>query len=532
MPNQIIVRRTAAIGDSLAASVVATKLHELGSAVIWQTHPMVHPVMRRQPHISQVIQPGGFCHVNLDGAYENSAFRTTRHLYDLFLQAANVQLARMGINLGLPINCRPRLIVPENVRQAARSQFLKYPKPWVFVCPRSDYYAPRQVPDGIWDEAAKAIKGTKFWIGLHPAPKSFVDLQCRTLNTLIDWMTCADLLITVDTGPMHIANALGIQVLAIGQSSSPELHLGDQTDFLTIQPKLDCLNCQKNVCPKNASIPPCQNVDPALISEWANRQLEATQSEKISCVIPILKPKAQMLNRCIECVLPQVDEIVTTRELGGIVPLDVVSHPKLRHVVKNLSKIGFGRNVNFGVRHTSGKYVLVLNDDVYLAPDAVSRMMDCMKPKTGVVGQLLRYPNGKIYHAGKQRPAGPGIGFPHLDHMALEPRIKEPLEMENTNGASFLFRREAFYAADGYDEGFEFYAEDDDICMKIRKAGWQVWYTPLATGIHDEHQESKQMPDRMMIMARSNARFAAKWRDYFTSNINTRPLGNFKYLER
>jgi GT2 family glycosyltransferase len=199
-------------------------------------------------------------------------------------------------------------------------------------------------------------------------------------------------------------------------------------------------------------------------------------------------------------------------------------------VRKQADRIGFGRNVNFGVRHTSGKYVLVLNDDVYLAPDAVIRMMECMKPRTGVVGQLLRYPDGTIYHAGKIRMGNGGIGFPHVDHRQREASIKTPMEMENTNGASFLFRRRAFYDADGYDDGFFFYAEDDDICMKIRKAGWGVWYTPLATGIHDEHQESRNWPERMAVMQQSNARFGQKWARYFQHNLGNPGLGNFDYL--
>jgi len=533
-PQKITMRRTGAIGDALCSTIVANRLAELGHPVVFQAHGLCHPVLKHCPNLSRIEPATGFTDVNLDGCYENHPFRKTTHFHEMFMSAAGTQLARRGIVLGPALNCRPRLRISEPERQGMGQRLSGYAKPWVFIVPRSDYYVPRQVPDEIWQKAAEKIMGTVFWLGRNDAPAgALVDLKCRTIESVMAYLAVADLLITVDTGPMHIAAAMGIPILAIGQSSSPELHLGDQVDFFTIGPAaLDCLNCQQNACPINKEKPPCHAVEPDLIAAWANVRLLSKTSEDVSCVIPIYRPSAEMLNRCLEAVLPQVSEVVITRERAAIVPHGIISDPKIRHVMKPTEKIGFGRNVNFGFRHTHGKYVLVLNDDVYLAADAVARLLDVMKPGVGVVGHLTRYPDGTIYHAGKPRQPGSGIGFPHIDLRKREATIKQPVEMENTNGASIIFRREAFYAADGYDEAFQFYAEDDDICMKIRKAGWQVWYTPHATGIHDEHQETKKVNGINRIMMESNARFGRKWGEYFRHNATNPGLGNFGYLKK
>jgi len=236
-----------------------------------------------------------------------------------------------------------------------------------------------------------------------------------------------------------------------------------------------------------------------------------------------------MLNKCIQSVEHQVDEIVLTMEQGGVIPSGTLTSGKIRSVRHSGSNIGFGRNVNFGLRHTKNPFVLVLNDDVYLAPNAVEKMLEVMKPKVGIVGHLTWYPNGTIYHAGKPRAAGGGIGFPHIDHRGYIPTITEPREMENTNGASILVRRKAFYDIGGFDERFLFYAEDDDLAMRVRRAGWQVWYTPYATGIHDEHAETRKRPDMMKIMQESNALFGQLWGEYFRWNRNNPGLGNFDY---
>lgn len=531
--SHIIVRRSLAIGDALAASVVADKLIEQGLSVHYQTHPVSHSMMRLHPKLSGVSKPNGFCHVNLDGAYEYHPERTVRHMSEFFMFAANQQLAGMGINLGDAVNCRPRLVVPDSQRESVKASLAQHPKPWIFICPRSHTYNVRQIPADIWSTAASEFKGTAFWLGLDEPPSNIVDLHTRRIEEVISWLSVADLLVTVDTGPMHIAAALSVPIVAICQSSSPELHLSNQCDFLTIKPPaLDCLNCQLIKCPVNESEPPCRIIDPHQIASWVNRQLKSTQAEEISAVIPIFRPSAEMLNRCIEAVLPQVSEVVTTRERMGILPQGVKQDPKIRHVVKNEDGIGFGKNVNFGVRQSHGKYVLVLNDDVYLAPNAVVKLMQVMKPKVGVIGHLTRYPNGTIYHAGKPRDPNGGIGFPHIDLGKKEHTIRHALEMENTNGASLLFRRKAFFEADGYDEAFKFYAEDDDICMKLRLAGWQVWYTPHATGVHDSHQETKHLQGINQIMQQSNQRFADKWREYFKHNKGNQGLGNFNYLKK
>lgn len=528
-PEKKVIRRSAAIGDAIAATIVSDKLRELGFEITFQTWGPIQTVLRHNPGIQRLENPGGLVNVNLDGVYEKHPEKRQRHFYGMFMDAARSQLRAQGIELGPSINCRPRLNVRPVAQESCRNRLSQYAKPWVFLCPRSENYKVRQVPDGIWSAAAKQIKGTCFWIGLHPAPEGIVDLQVRNLQNLIDLISVADLMVSVDTGPMHIANALGVQVLAICQSSSPELHLSDQSDFVTISPPLPCLNCMENVCPINQWKPPCQTLDPDFLAQWANRQLRATASEEVSAVIPIFRPSSTMLNRCLEAVLPQVSQVVITKERGGELPYGVISDPKISVVTKHADRIGFGRNVNFGVRHSSGKYVLILNDDVYLAPDAVSRMMDNMKPGVGIVGQLLYYPDGRIYHAGKPRQPGNGIGFPHIDLRKREHTIRIPVEMENTNGASILFRRKAFYDAEGYDEGYQFYAEDDDICMKTRRAGWRLWYTPLATGIHDEHQETRKVQGINSIMAQSNSRFAMKWGQYFRHNANNPGIGDFNY---
>jgi GT2 family glycosyltransferase len=526
-PNRIAVRRTAALGDVLSASVVINKLIERGYDPLYECHSACHCIMRRHPRLQHLREPGrqiGQIEVNLDGVYEKHPLRRQLHLSSMWLEAANAQLGRLGINLGPALNCKPVLRVHQHEKAAAMAQFAQYPRPWVFICPRSDAYACRQVPDGIWHEAAKKMQGTKFWLGRHPAPAGIVDLKAQHVDNVIIWLSAADLLVTVDTGPMHIAAALGIPIVALGQSSSPELHLNDQTDFITINcQNLDCLNCQKNICPINPTIPPCQNFSPDYIAQWVNAKLRQKFSDRISAVVPIYQPDAGTLNRCLECLLPQVDEIIVTEEGGNSRrPANALKHPKIRYVVKGLKGIGYGRNFNFGARHTTGKYILHLNDDVFLLPGAVAGLKAALKPGVGMTCGILRWPDGLIYHAGKRRAPGQR-GFGHIDCRQRDCTTNQDTEMENLNTACVLTTREAHFGCGCFDEEFFVYSDDDAYCLQMRRAGWKLMFTPVECGTHLEHQSTSKLGNIMDVVAQANVVFTRKWGWYYDRNLQTIP---------
>lgn len=521
----IIVRRTAALGDSLAASVVADKLADLGHQVIFQSHAASHCLLRRRRSITQIQEPNGVPTVNLDGCYENDPHRTRKHFHEMFIGSANGQLARYGISLGHPDNCTPRLTVWPHEKKWAIERIEKHPKPWVFICPRSHSFQARTVPEDIWARTAPLINGTKFWIGLHPAPPGIVDLGIRHVDTLILYLSVADLLVTPDTGPLHIAAALNVPCVALGQSSSPELHLSDQNDFEVIWPTgLDCLNCQKNVCPINEYEPPCQRFQPETIATTVNRKLRCKTSDDISACIAIYKPALDTLNRCLDSLLPQVNEIVIAMEGNSVVPHGVRLDPKIKWFRKEARGIGYSRNQNHGIRHSSGKYLLISNDDVFFNPDSVEKMMEVIRKDTtvGAVSNLLRYPDGTIYHSGKVR--GPGVrGWGHVNYHQTHAAYYEPTEMENQCGCVNLVPRKAFYDINGFDEEFYLFSQDDAFSLSMRKAGYKLMFTPHSEAIHLEHQSVAKVGQISDLVARDNQVFSRKWGWYLDKNPQTIP---------
>lgn len=280
----ITVRRSAAIGDCIVATTVADALISMGQEVTFQCHRRIIPVIQRHPRITRVTERDAACQVDLDGVYENHPFKRDQHLQYMFMESAGVQLRKIGVDLVFEAPCRPFLTVPPAVMRATKERLRDHEKPWVFICPRSEDYNVRAVSDSIWAEAAKDIPGTKFWLGRTPAPRLIVDLHVQTIIQVMDWLSVADLLLTTDTGPSHIAAALGVPQVVIFQAVNPALRLPTTAVFESVSPDgLTCTNCQRYQCPINQWVPPCQKIDPNKIASAATKLLTPVGKHPILC---------------------------------------------------------------------------------------------------------------------------------------------------------------------------------------------------------------------------------------------------------
>lgn len=232
----------------------------------------------------------------------------------------------------------------------------------------------------------------------------------------------------------------------------------------------------------------------------------------VSVIIPAYNP-GDRLNKVINCILDQVNEVI-------VVDSPLVSIPRHKSSkVKNLTigfpdkESGFSKKCNAGASVAKSEYLWFLNDDCYPNPDCVSKLMAILlsNQKIGAVGHLLRYPDGKIQHGGTKRSPN-NVGFPHIEDNS----ITMPTEMEAVTAASMLVRKEAFNNVGGFDESYFLYLEDSDLCLKLRTAGWKIYYTPYAEAIHETNTSSKTRTDLSDIVKDSVAKFTAKWDTYFS----------------
>ncbi|MFN2241250.1 MAG: glycosyltransferase family 2 protein [Anaerolineae bacterium] len=154
------------------------------------------------------------------------------------------------------------------------------------------------------------------------------------------------------------------------------------------------------------------------------------------------------------------------------------------------------------------RFVLLLNPDTILPPSALAEMMQFMgkHPQAGVAGPRLVRADGSLDRACRRSfptpevaayrflglsrlfPNSPRFGRYNLTY--LSPDLTT--EVDSVVGAFMLIRGQALSEAGLLDEQFFMYAEDLDLCYRIKQRGWQVWYNSAVTVLHYKGQSSRQ----------------------------------------
>ena len=143
--------------------------------------------------------------------------------------------------------------------------------------------------------------------------------------------------------------------------------------------------------------------------------------------------------------------------------------------------------MNAGVARSKGDFILQLNPDVRLEPDAIARMVSVAQsePNVAAVGCKLKFWWASAFLNGLGNRVGAfSWGSDNaLGHLDLG-QFDHWRELPSACFAAALITRAAWQAIGAIDEGFPMYYEDSEWCYRARLLGWRVLAAPKAVAYH------------------------------------------------
>lgn len=177
--------------------------------------------------------------------------------------------------------------------------------------------------------------------------------------------------------------------------------------------------------------------------------------------------------------------------------------------------IYFTAAINEGIRkylaEPDWKYILIINQDMYLQSDALSEMVKFMDshPKCGI-GMPMQLDDSNNNFASF---AGGVEAFPEGTTLFGSAQLFwANAEITWASGGCMILRRDMIREIGLLDENFRFIGSDSDYCFTARSRGWQVWRIGKAKGVHEEGQaRTPSSKSLTLIKTKDMLFFAKKW---------------------
>jgi hypothetical protein len=223
----------------------------------------------------------------------------------------------------------------------------------------------------------------------------------------------------------------------------------------------------------------------------------------VSVVVPTHDTRELTL-ACLRALVPDLpaDAEVVVVDDGSSDATDAAiarEFPAVRVVMLTPAR-GFTAAANAGLAVARGDLRWLLNSDTEVERGAIAALLAAFAatPRLGIAGAALFFPDGRPQWSGGARPttrwlfalasgaatlAGLAPGYRHLRPVAGHSAATVSA-VDWIPGAAFAVRAEVWNTVGPFDESLGLYAQDLDLCLRARVAGFSVAVIPDARVVH------------------------------------------------
>jgi GT2 family glycosyltransferase len=181
------------------------------------------------------------------------------------------------------------------------------------------------------------------------------------------------------------------------------------------------------------------------------------------------------------------------------------SHDARIKIIALQNNLGTTGAKNAGIKASKGKYVLLLNNDIYLNKETIRKMVQVLESNSsiGILGCKLVYPTGEIQSIGEF--------FSDKDSLlqAIYPTLFQKKKCRELNksregelnyvdyviGAALMTRKKLVTTIKLYDDDYFMYSEELDLAYRVKKLGYKVACLTSDRIIHHENATAKHFSE-------------------------------------
>lgn len=200
--------------------------------------------------------------------------------------------------------------------------------------------------------------------------------------------------------------------------------------------------------------------------------------------------------------------VVDNASRGGDADQIAAAHPDVT-LIRSAENLGFTGGNNLAAAQTTSKYLLLLNNDTLVFPNAIDPVVTFMDAHqhVGVAGVTVLNEDRTLQST--------HMPFPSLKRELLinttlgrrlispyypsAPRSQQVEQVDWMSGAYLMLRRDAFNQVGTFDDTFFMYGEECELQYRLKNAGWDAYYLPDAEIVHfggksgEQHWRRKQL---------------------------------------